>query len=532
VAILEDTGIVAAGKEARKKAVQVSKQSKTAGGKGVLQNYKENFMKQIDAGGGVDNATEAEQKRYRQYQKDLQKPKQNIFGEIFKFSKTPERQNFFSPGGTEVAKVASSDLSNLNVGSEDTTFGKSFTKQADANLAQAETAQPLSPIGSDLYKKEVDQFVDDFKKDFNYRKRFDVDTGIEKDPRTFKPIPGGEKFGEEEMRRDYPYRRDFRYEFNPLKYVPGEPYGKKEEDVKVAQLSDKQEKKELADLLSLPFLTEKQKNDIINKTSGAVPLSDAGVKKEAEEKKGFGERIANLAGSVFNTVTGTQSAEASQIPGGMPDTTTSGDTSFAAYRMGGGVQQEQKGIVKPSKTVTIDGQKVAAKQTVASLPSNYKATEKEAFRKAAAFKEAKKIAKRNPNVSVSVDSKGQPKATATNDTGRAKAQAAAVNRKLSGRSISSVKAANKQAMRDKAAARHATFKKTKKSTVGQRRAAAKKAMQAKAKKRHAAFKKRRAAKKKKKCDIFLKYNISPLTNMNLIRDDLAEVAYFVKEIQS
>ena len=427
MAILEDTGIVAAGKEARKKAVQVSKQSKTAGGKGVLQNYKENFMKQIDAGGGVDNATEAEQKRYRQYQKDLQKPKQNIFGEIFKFSKTPERQNFFSPGGTEVAKVASSDLSNLNVGSEDTTFGKSFTKQADANLAQAETAQPLSPIGSDLYKKEVD-------------------TGIEKDPRTFKPIPGGEKFGEEEMRRDYPYRRDFRYEFNPLKYVPGEPYGKKEEDVKVAQLSDKQEKKELADLLSLPFLTEKQKNDIINKTSGAVPLSDAGVKKEAEEKKGFGERIANLAGSVFNTVTGTQSAEASQIPGGMPDTTTSGDTSFAAYRMGGGVQQEQKGIVKPSKTVTIDGQKVAAKQTVASLPSNYKATEKEAFRKAEAFKEAQKIAKRNPNVSVSVDSKGQPKATATNDTGKARAQAAAVNRKLSGKSISQVKAANKQSM--------------------------------------------------------------------------------------
>ena len=531
MAILEDTGIVAAGKEARKKAVQVSKQSKTAGGKGTLQFYKENFMNQIDAGGGVENATEADQKRYRQYEKDLQKPKQNIFSEIFKFSKAPEKQNFFSPGGNEVAKVASSDLSNLNVGSEDTTFGRSFTKQAETNLAQAETAQPLSPIGSDLYKKEVDKFVDDFKKDFNYRNRFDVDTGIEKDPRTFKPIPGGEKFGEEEMRRDYPYRREFRYEFNPLKYVPGEPYGKKEEDVKVAQLSDNQEKKELGYLLSLPFLTEKQRNDIIKRTSGQIPLSDAGVKKE-EEKKSFGERVANLAGSVFDTVTGTQRAEASQIPGGMPDTTTSGDTSFAAYRMGGGVQQEQKGIVKPSKTVTIDGQKVAAKQTVASLPSNYKATEKEAFRKAAAFKEAKKIAKRNPNVSVSVDSKGQPKATATNDTGRAKAQAAAVNRKLSGRSISSVKAANKQAMRDKAAARHATFKKTKKSTVGQRRAAAKKAMQAKAKKRHAAFKKRRAAKKKKKCDIFLKYNISPLTNMNLIRDDLAEVAYFVKEIQS
>ena len=86
-------------------------------------------------------------------------------------------------------------------------------------------------------------------------------------------------------------------------------------------------------------------------------------------------------------------------------------------------------------------------------------------------------------------------------------------------------------MKADAAARHAAFKKTGKSTVGARRAAAKKSVQAAAKKRHAAFKKRRKNKKKKKCDIFLKYNIAPLTNMNLVRDDLAEVAYFVKEIQ-
>ncbi len=149
----------------------------------------------------------------------------------------------------------------------------------------------------------------------------------------------------------------------------------------------------------------------------------------------------------------------------------------------------------------------------------------EAFRKAEAFKEAQGIAKRNPNVSVGVDSKGQPKATATNDSGEARAQAAAVNRKLAGKSISQVKAANKQSMRDRAEARNETFKKTKKSTVGQRREAAKRAMQARARARHKAFKKKRT------CDIFLKYNIAPLTNMNLVRDDLAEVAYFVKEIQ-
>tara|TARA_B100000900_G_scaffold251528_1_gene214312 strand:+ start:5419 stop:5544 length:126 start_codon:yes stop_codon:yes gene_type:complete len=39
------------------------------------------------------------------------------------------------------------------------------------------------------------------------------------------------------------------------------------------------------------------------------------------------------------------------------------------------------------------------------------------------------------------------------------------------------------------------------------------------------------ATRKNKCDIRCKHDIKPLTNMNLIRDDLAKVAYFVKEIQ-
>jgi hypothetical protein len=36
---------------------------------------------------------------------------------------------------------------------------------------------------------------------------------------------------------------------------------------------------------------------------------------------------------------------------------------------------------------------------------------------------------------------------------------------------------------------------------------------------------------RRRCDIRCKFDIMPLTNMNLIKDDLAEVAYFVKEIQ-
>ena len=33
------------------------------------------------------------------------------------------------------------------------------------------------------------------------------------------------------------------------------------------------------------------------------------------------------------------------------------------------------------------------------------------------------------------------------------------------------------------------------------------------------------------CDLNLKHDIDYLTDMNLVRDDLADVAYFVKELQ-
>ena len=354
-------------------------------------------------------------------------------------------------------------------------------------------------------------------------------------------------------------------------------------------------------------------------------------KAPVKEKPSFIDQTKNLAGSVFNAITGTQEAAASQIPGEIPNQTqftssnldaakaSTGDTSFASYRMAGqpsaveqkqqsetvvtptvkpqyeinrlqnrpsgggttetgdtsfssyvrgGGEGQQRGIVSPTSTG-------APRQTVASLPSDYKQTEAREFAKAAAFQQAKK----NPNVTTSIDSKGQvtvkPVQKTRADAGAsantaegnqarvkqnavARAQAAAINRKISGKSISQVKAANRQAMRDSAAERHKAFKKTGKSAVGARRAAAKASMRAKAKARHASFKKKKAAKaaakaaarrakarskarqrqrrrgsgrRGRRCDFFLKYNISPLMNMNLIRDDLAEVAYFVKEIQ-
>ena len=297
-------------------------------------------------------------------------------------------------------------------------------------------------------------------------------------------------------------------------------------------------------------------------------------KAPVQEKPSFVEQTKNLAGSIFNAVTGPQPAAASQIPGGIPTGTEftssnldaarapTGDTSFASYRMAGqpsgGVQQQQgSGIVTPfsqtsmgkgedrkvtpfsetsmgkgepvkvtpfrqtsmgNKTVTVDGQKVAARQTVASLPSDYKQTEAREFAKAAAFQQAKK----NPNVTTSLDSKGQVTVKAVQKTrseagpsartaegnkarvqqnAKARAQAAAINRKISGKSISQTKAANKASMRASAAARNASFQARKKAGTlsrsertasGQRarnRAAARKRAQSAAKKRRARKKK-------------------------------------------
>ena len=44
--------------------------------------------------------------------------------------------------------------------------------------------------------------------------------------------------------------------------------------------------------------------------------------------------------------------------------------------------------------------------------------------------------------------------------------------------------------------------------------------------------KSRTGRSRSRCDIRCKFDIKPLTNMNLIMDDLAEVAYFVKELQA
>ena len=233
----------------------------------------------------------------------------------------------------------------------------------------------------------------------------------------------------------------------------------------------------------------------------------------------------------------------------------------------------------------------APRQTVAALPSDYKQTEAREFAKAAAFKEQQKAkeaavnkASREGAAATGIPSGSNLKAGSfgISDAGRKQAaqnrqaaqkksapstQKSAPSTQKSAPSPSSNKRADaakkRRAAQSKAAAAKKTSPKTtqKKSTAkksspssqaSNKRAQASKKRQA-AKKKASAAKKKSAPKKKKKsapkkkksisrprrrtrrggrrCDIRCKYDIMPLINMNLIRDDLAEVAYFVKEIQ-
>ena len=188
--------------------------------------------------------------------------------------------------------------------------------------------------------------------------------------------------------------------------------------------------------------------------------------------------------------------------------------------------------------------------------------------------EAQAIAKRNPNVSIQ-----DGRAVATNQSSTARAQASAVNRKIDGKTVSQVKAENERSMRQKAKERSEAFKAkkqekakgfssptsskksspspSKKSTPSKAKSKATAAKKSKSKSTGRGGKKgggsagsrgrggssrggrrggvgrggRRGGRGGRRCDIFLKYDISPLTNMNLVRDDLAEIAYFVKELQ-
>ena len=106
--------------------------------------------------------------------------------------------------------------------------GKEVARLASLDPTQNIQPQPLSPIGSPAYEKELEGFKKEMKDTYNYRTRYDLDTGEEID-KFFRKVPGGQVYGDKEMERDYPIFRQYRYERNPLNYQEGVPFGKTEE---------------------------------------------------------------------------------------------------------------------------------------------------------------------------------------------------------------------------------------------------------------------------------------------------------------
>tara|TARA_S200000501_G_scaffold197284_1_gene185657 strand:+ start:1619 stop:2692 length:1074 start_codon:yes stop_codon:yes gene_type:complete len=211
-------------------------------------------------------------------------------------------------------------------------------------------------------------------------------------------------------------------------------------------------------------------NDSFNDDS--IKYKEGSLLNRAKPKEEKGNILQRIAGSIFDAVTGTQPAAADVLDGrinfndSLPSTSTfsdTGDPSFRSYRMGQDFADSIQGIGNlPSDYKSTEAAAFRAAEKfrdtasgMSNLPSNYKATEAAAFRTASNFKEAQSIAKRNPNVSI--NSSG--KAVATNNSATARAQASAVNRKLSGKSISQTKSENNKSMRDAARKRHAAFKK-------------------------------------------------------------------------
>jgi len=182
------------------------------------------------------------------------------------------------------------------------------------NQIGANTKKPLSPIGSDAYKKEVEGFIQDFKNDFFYRDKFDVDTGERKD-KYGRPIPG-ERFGEEEMRRDYPFRRQFRYEnFDGEKYTPGVPFGQADTDTEVAGafgMSDDEieRRKNLSEIINTPGYdpasVREAQRQLIRLNQGLSPFD----KKVEAPKENILQKVGGFLANVF---TGTQPVAAGTL---------------------------------------------------------------------------------------------------------------------------------------------------------------------------------------------------------------------------
>ena len=201
------------------------------------------------------------------------------------------------------------------------------------------------------------------------------------------------------------------------------------------------------------------------------------------------------------------------------------------------------------------------KQTVASLPSNYKSTEAEAFAKAKSYKDSKAkgdaAAKatgtptKPKEGSFGISAEGKKTAEANKEAKRKEAKKKATKQKTKSKTKSKSKSSSKKSSSKKSStgskkssrgAKGGSSSRSKGgagkkggSTGGSKKSSrgAKGGSSSRSKGGTSKGTSRRSntRRSRRRCDIRCKFDISILTNQNLIRDELADVAYFVKDIQ-
>ena len=205
------------------------------------------------------------------------------------------------------------------------------------------------------------------------------------------------------------------------------------------------------------------------------------------------------------------------------------------------------------------------KQTVASLPSNYKATEKAAFDKAKAYKASKADSKakgdaaakatntpsKPPAGSFGISAAGKKQAEANKAEKKAAPKKATPAQKTAVKKATAVKKSSPSTSKSGRKSNTGSKKSSRggsksgggskggsksggsKGTSGSKKASRGAKGGGTSKGGSFGGKRRRSNTKRsrRRCDIRCKFDISILTNQNLIRDDLADVAYFVKDLQ-
>ena len=253
------------------------------------------------------------------------------------------------------------------------------------------------------------------------------------------------------------------------------------------------------------------------------------------------------------------------------------DTNISRHSPG--TSKDQPSTTKPKTTTTTFGGAVdvakslknikakqeAPRQTVASLPSNYKSTEAEAFAKAKSYKDSKakgdaaakatNTPSKPPAGSFGISAAGKKQAEANKAEKKAAPKKATPAQKTAVKKATTVKKSSpspssgisKSKSRGQGASKKSSSKKSggsksggsksggSKGTSGSKKASrgAKGSSTSRSKGGSFGGKRRRTNTKRsrRRCDIRCKFDISILTNQNLIRDDLADVAYFVKDLQ-